>query len=164
MMHVERFESTDPADAAAELRALAPAGVSVSGTVSEIVASVRTRGEQALLEYAERFDGVDRSAARHAGASATPRWPRSTPPSGPGLEVAIANVRAVAEAGLAADSDVDAAPGPARHDPRRPGPARRDLHAGRAQPVPVDRRDGRRDREGGRASTRSSSARRARTR
>jgi histidinol dehydrogenase len=46
----------DAAATAAALRALAPAGTSVSGTVAEIVASVRIRGEQALREYVERFD------------------------------------------------------------------------------------------------------------
>ncbi|HEY6762925.1 MAG TPA: histidinol dehydrogenase [Baekduia sp.] len=105
-MIVERFEVTGQAgEAAASLRALAPAGVSVSGTVSEIVASVRTRGEQALLEYAERFDGVtgplrvDKSECDAALAALDPAVRA-------GLEVAIANVRAVAEAGLATDTDL----------------------------------------------------------
>ncbi|MCW3022782.1 MAG: hisD, partial [Conexibacter sp.] len=58
-MNVERLDFDGDADSTADaVRALAPAGVSVSGTVSEIVASIRTRGEQALLEYVERFDGV----------------------------------------------------------------------------------------------------------
>lgn len=105
-MQVERFESTgDPALAAAELRALAPAGVSVSGTVSEIVASVRTRGEQALLEYAERFDGVT-GPLRVTQEECDAALAALDPAVRAGLEVAIANVRAVAEAGLASDIDV----------------------------------------------------------
>jgi histidinol dehydrogenase len=104
-MNVERLDVAamgDPASAAEALRALAPAGVSVSGTVSEIVASVRTRGEQALLEYVERFDGVTgplRVAQEELDAAleALDAGVRG------GLEVAIANVRAVAEAGLLAD-------------------------------------------------------------
>jgi histidinol dehydrogenase len=105
-MQVERFESTgDPALAAAELRALAPAGVSVSGTVSEIVASVRTRGEQALIEYAERFDGVT-GPLRVTQEECDAALAALDPAVRAGLEVAIANVRAVAEAGLATDREV----------------------------------------------------------
>ncbi|MET0604264.1 MAG: histidinol dehydrogenase, partial [Baekduia sp.] len=116
-MNVERLavEAGEPgakvvADA---MRALAPAGVSVSGTVSEIVASVRTRGEQALLEYVERFDGmpsppgplrVERSELDTALAQLDPEVRR-------GLEVAITNVRAVAEAGLIADKTVELSEG-----------------------------------------------------
>src|SRR3954451_9334056 len=104
-MNVERLAGTAPAQTAETLRALAPAGVSVSGTVSEIVASIRTRGEQALLEYAERFDGVtgplrvERHELDEALAALDPQVRA-------GLEVAIRNVRTVAEAGLVADKDV----------------------------------------------------------
>jgi histidinol dehydrogenase len=110
-MNVERLEAGDaPADAAASLRALAPAGVSVSGTVSEIVASVRTRGEQALLEYAERFDGVT-GPLRVEPAECEAALAALDPAVRAGLEVAIANVRAVAEAGLAGDKDLTLAQG-----------------------------------------------------
>jgi histidinol dehydrogenase len=103
-MNVDRFEAgTDPAAAGAALRALAPAGVSVSGTVSEIVASVRTRGEQALLEYVERFDGVTGSL-RVSDEDLAAALEALDPEVRAGLEVAIANVRAVAEAGLAQDT------------------------------------------------------------
>jgi histidinol dehydrogenase len=108
-MSVERLEvaAAGGAEAAAEaLRALTPAGVSVSGTVSEIVASVRTRGEQALLEYVERFDGVTgplRVSREDLDAALT----QLDPDVRAGLEVAIANVRAVAEAGLADDKRVE---------------------------------------------------------
>ncbi|HWH94416.1 MAG TPA: histidinol dehydrogenase [Baekduia sp.] len=102
-MKVERLDAdTAPADAAQTLRALAPAGVSVSGTVSEIVASVRTRGEQALLEYAERFDGVT-GQLRVEPAEWQAALAGLDPEVRAGLEVAIANVRAVAEAGLEPD-------------------------------------------------------------
>jgi histidinol dehydrogenase len=105
-MQVERFDATgDPAEAAAALRALAPAGVSVSGTVSEIVASVRTRGEQALLEYAERFDGVT-GPLRVTQEECEAALAALDPAVRSGLEVAIANVRTVAEAGLATDREV----------------------------------------------------------
>jgi histidinol dehydrogenase len=92
--------------AAEALRALTPAGVSVSGTVSEIVASVRTRGEQALVEYAERFDGVT-GPLRVSEAELAEALEGLDPAVRAGLEVAIANVRAVAEAGRVEDKVVD---------------------------------------------------------
>ena len=112
-MTVERFrvgegEAGAPAAAAEALRALTPAGVSVSGTVSEIVASVRTRGEQALLEYVERFDGMTSPAAslRVSPEELQAALDQLDPAVRAGLEIAIANVRAVAEAGLAEDREV----------------------------------------------------------
>jgi histidinol dehydrogenase len=93
-------------DAAGALRALTPAGVSVSGTVSEIVASVRTRGEQALLEYVERFDGVI-GPLRVEQPELDAALAGLDPSVRAGLEVAIANVRTVAEAGLVADEIVE---------------------------------------------------------
>lgn len=104
-MSAARFEvaTAGGAEAAAEaLRALTPAGVSVSGTVNEIVASVRTRGEQALLEYVDRFDGVS-GPLRVSGEELQEALAQLDPAVRAGLEVAIANVRAVAEAGLADD-------------------------------------------------------------
>jgi histidinol dehydrogenase len=108
-MNVERL-AVDPEagaeSAAAALRALTPAGVSVSGTVSEIVASVRTRGEQALLEYVERFDGVT-GPLRVEQPELDAALEQLDPAVRAGLEVAIANVRTVAEAGLVADRTVE---------------------------------------------------------
>ncbi|HMJ35498.1 MAG TPA: histidinol dehydrogenase [Baekduia sp.] len=105
-MNVERLTyDGDPASTAEAVRALAPAGVSVSGTVSEIVASVRTRGEQALLEYVERFDGVT-GPLRVEQHELDQALEELDPVVRAGLEVAIANVRAVAEAGLAEDEHV----------------------------------------------------------
>jgi histidinol dehydrogenase len=108
-MNVERLDVAgmgDPGSAADALRALAPAGVSVSGTVSEIVASVRTRGEQALLEYVERFDGVT-GPLRVAREELDAALAALDPGVRAGLEVAIANVRTVAEAGVAEDKLVE---------------------------------------------------------
>jgi histidinol dehydrogenase len=105
-MNVERLTfDGDAASTADAVRALAPAGVSVSGTVSEIVASIRTRGEQALLEYVERFDGVT-GPLRVEQAELDEALERLDPDVRRGLEVAIVNVRAVAEAGLTADTPV----------------------------------------------------------
>lgn len=108
-MNVERLEAEaagGPGAAAEALRALTPAGVSVSGTVSEIVASVRTRGEPALVEYAERFDDVT-GPLRVSEAEMAAALEALDPAVRAGLEVAIANVRAVAEAGRAGDKVVD---------------------------------------------------------
>ena len=111
-MNVERLTVAAEAgaqgagSAADALRALTPAGVSVSGTVSEIVASVRTRGEQALLEYVERFDGVT-GPLRVEQPELDAALAQLDAGVRHGLEVAIANVHAVAEAGLAADTTVE---------------------------------------------------------
>ena len=96
-MRVER----DPAD----LRTLAPAQATLAGGVRDIVEDVRANGDAALKRYTARFDGAspplrvaaeELAAAREAldGAVAA------------GLETAIANVRAVAAAGLADDREV----------------------------------------------------------
>lgn len=58
-MRCERLTLTatdDPGRAAAALRALIPAPDSVRGAVSEIIDTVRARGDEALLEYTRRFD------------------------------------------------------------------------------------------------------------
>jgi histidinol dehydrogenase len=90
---VERFALGDPEEVAARVRALAPGAASVAGDVAAIVADVRERGDAALLEYVRRFDGGDGPLRADAAGSVDPAV-RS------GLEIAIANVRAVAEAGI----------------------------------------------------------------
>ena len=105
-MKVERVPfDGDAAASGATLRSLAPAGVSVSGTVSEIIGAVRTRGEQALLEYVERFDGV-RGPLKVEPADLEQAQAELDPAVRAGLEVAIRNVRTVAEAGLVDDTVV----------------------------------------------------------
>ncbi|HEU4975405.1 MAG TPA: histidinol dehydrogenase [Baekduia sp.] len=106
-MRAERLEMTGDALAVADaVRALAPAGVSVSGTVSEILASVRTRGEQALLEYVERFDHVS-GPLRVERPELDAALAALDPAVRAGLEVAIANVRVVAEASVGTDEVVE---------------------------------------------------------
>ena len=92
----------DAAAVAAEVRALVPAGESVAEAVREIVEGVRTRGDEAVSEYELRFgDGEwgrvppDRLATALADLDPAVRA---------GLEVAIANVEAVAAAGLDVES------------------------------------------------------------
>src|SRR5215211_6312661 len=87
------------ADCAARVRARVPPGASVADPVREIVAEVRAEGDEALLRHERRFGGGEK--------------PLRVPPEElaaalevldgdvrAGLEVAIANVRTVAEAGL----------------------------------------------------------------
>jgi histidinol dehydrogenase len=96
---VERFALGDPAQVAARVRALVPAAASVTDAVAAIVADVREHGDAALLRYVERFDdvegpiavGADEPSAALDALDADVRT---------GLRVAIANVRAVAEAGV----------------------------------------------------------------
>ena len=97
-MRAERFSWH--AGVAAELRALVPGGASVASDVEQIVGSVRSGGDAALGELVRRFDG-------YAGPL---RVDVGEPPGGElraGLEVAIANVRAVAEAGVGSDTLVE---------------------------------------------------------
>jgi histidinol dehydrogenase len=85
---------------AAELRALVPGGASVAGDVADIVRAVRDGGDAALKDFVGRFDGYEGEL----------RVPAGDPPQGDlraGLEVAIANVRAVAEAGVGSDELVE---------------------------------------------------------
>jgi histidinol dehydrogenase len=94
--------ATAPA-VAARVRALVPAGESVAAAVAGIVADVAARGDAALAEYETRFGGEARRvpAAELAAARDTLR-----PDVRAGLELAIANVRAVAEAGIDAEASV----------------------------------------------------------
>lgn len=90
----------DAAAAAARVRALVPSGASVAQEVAAIVAAVRERGDAAVAEQEARFGGRARVVPRaelDAALAALDGDVRA------GLEVAIANVRAVAEAGLDAD-------------------------------------------------------------
>ncbi len=98
-----------PLPAAAHLRALVPGSESVEDAVREIVEDVRARGDEAVLEYTRRFDT----------AGATP-MPLLVPPDEldealkqldlelvAGLQVAIANVAVVAQAGVSEDVAVE---------------------------------------------------------
>jgi histidinol dehydrogenase len=94
---------TAPA-AAARIRARVPAAASVSETVRGIVGAVRELGDAAVLEHEARFGGggplrVSDEELRAAldGLDADVRA---------GLETAVANVRAVAQAGLDGEAAV----------------------------------------------------------
>jgi histidinol dehydrogenase len=92
----------DAAALAAEVRALVPGGESVAGAVREIVEAVRTRGDAAVGDYELRFGDGEWGRVppgRLEGALA-----ELDPAVRAGLEVAVANVEAVAAAGLDAES------------------------------------------------------------
>ena len=80
-------------------------GASVADSVRQIVASVRSGGDRALLEYEERFGGG--GALRVSSEELDAALRALDPDVRAGLEVAIENVRAVAEAGVDAESAVE---------------------------------------------------------
>jgi histidinol dehydrogenase len=100
----ERCGADDAPALAARLRSGVPAGASVAATVAEIVAAVRERGDAAVLEYEARFGGG--GALRVGAAELRDAAQGLDGAVRAGLETAIANVRAVAEAGLDAEAEV----------------------------------------------------------
>jgi histidinol dehydrogenase len=108
-MRCERLRAAGGAVAlAAELRALVPAPASVRDAVAEIVAEVRARGDEALLEYTRRFDtaGAQPASLRVAEHQLEAAANNLDPDVRAGLELAIDNVRRVAAAGLRPDATV----------------------------------------------------------
>jgi histidinol dehydrogenase len=97
--------TTDAAALAAEVRRGVRGGASVADSVRQIVASVRSGGDRALLEYEERFGGG--GALRVSSQELDAALRALDPDVRAGLEVAIENVRAVAEAGVDAESAVE---------------------------------------------------------
>src|SRR5438094_5937797 len=100
-MRAERFElGTDAPELAAELRARAPQQEDVRRVVAEVVEDVRSRGDAAVLDWTRRFEG-DEASPGFASAEELRAAPDAVDPAvRAGLEVAIANVRRVAEAEL----------------------------------------------------------------
>ena len=106
-MPAERLtcDTATAADAVARVRAMVPEPASVADAVAEIIATVRAGGDAAVLDYERRFGGGGQplrvSDAELAAARETlPADVRA------GLEVAIANVGAVARAGLDPEAEV----------------------------------------------------------
>jgi histidinol dehydrogenase len=111
-MRLQRLRAAElggPEGAAAAVRALAPGGESVREQVSEIIARVRADGDGALRELTAMFDtaGAEPPALivpaeeLDAALVALPRQLVA------GLQVTIANVALVAEAGVGADATVE---------------------------------------------------------
>jgi histidinol dehydrogenase len=118
-MRIERLSVADverlggPGGAAARVRLLVADGASVAEQVREIIDRVRTEGDAALLDYTRRFDTAGSEPrpllvpAQELDEAIT-RMPRELIA---GLQVAIANVARVAEAGVGRDAAVELAQG-----------------------------------------------------
>ncbi|MBA2348409.1 MAG: histidinol dehydrogenase [Solirubrobacterales bacterium] len=81
-------------------------GTSVADGVATIVEAVRTGGDAALASYVERFDATEGASVLVSPAELGAALTALDPDVRRGLEVAIANVRAVAEAGVGEPMDV----------------------------------------------------------
>ncbi|MEO6496975.1 MAG: histidinol dehydrogenase [Solirubrobacteraceae bacterium] len=105
-MRIERVDHEGPRASAQALRALIGGGASVRPQVAEIVEAVRDLGDAALLDFVARFDRgtppvrVPAEAVDAAGAAL-----RGDVRAG--LEMAIANVAAVAGASLGDDAELN---------------------------------------------------------
>jgi histidinol dehydrogenase len=100
----------DPAALARELRALVPAGASVSAPVAEIIARVRSQGDAAVREYTRRLDtrGSEPGPLEVAGDDLDRAAEALEGPLARGLKLAIENVRTVARAAaVGEDREVD---------------------------------------------------------
>ena len=96
-----------PEELAAALRALVPGAASVADDVRQIVGAVRAGGDLALRDYVERFDATGGAPLRVTQEELEAALDALDGEVRAGLEVAIANVRAVAEAGVGDDRRVD---------------------------------------------------------
>ena len=104
-MNVSRYtwDGEDPVSMAARIRALQPPLDDVAPTVAEVIADVRKRGDDALLELEERFGGVRPAELRVEPGFLAEALDKLDPQVRESLEIAIHNVRAVAQAQAAAD-------------------------------------------------------------
>ena len=100
-----RLEARVAADAAA-VRALVADGASVAADVAAIVDAVRSGGDEALAGYVERWDATGGAPVRVVPEELEAALAALDPAVRAGLEVAVANVGAVARAGLAAPRTV----------------------------------------------------------
>ncbi len=102
MRYELRRAGLDPAAEALALRALIPDPETVHAPVREILAAVRARGDDAVREYTARFDSAAAAEGplRVAPAALTAALAGIAPDLRAGLQAAIANVGAVADAAL----------------------------------------------------------------
>jgi len=118
-MRIERLTLDDarrlggPAGVAVHLRSLCASPASVQDAVREIVERVRLEGEAAVIDYTRRFDTGGREpkpllVLPEALDAAIRQLPLDVVA---GLQVAIANVAEVAQAGTRADATLDLAQG-----------------------------------------------------
>jgi len=100
-----RCTAADAEAAARQVRAMVPPAASVADDVREIVAAVRAGGDEALLEVERRFGG-GRAPLRVADGELSAALDALDARVREGLEVAIRNVRTVAEAGVGTEPEV----------------------------------------------------------
>ncbi|HEY4895531.1 MAG TPA: histidinol dehydrogenase [Solirubrobacteraceae bacterium] len=114
-MQITRLSAEDvqrrggTAAAAAQVRSLIPGGSSVADSVREIVAAVREEGDAAVERYTRRFDtaGAEPGPLSVSAEELDEALLQLPLELVAGLQVAIANVALVAEAGVAADAAVE---------------------------------------------------------
>ncbi len=113
MVRIERLQRADydalgPAGVAARLRSLVRGAESVAPAVAEIVAHVRDYGDEALLDYSQRFDtGGDEPLPLRVAPEALDAAIQTLPLDVvAGLQVAIGNVAEVAQASIGEDGQV----------------------------------------------------------
>jgi histidinol dehydrogenase len=106
-MKIQSFDwdGQAPRSLAAEIRALQPQLTEVSEPVAEIIAAVRERGDEAVAELEQRFGAgaVDPRMLPVPEAEVRAALERLDDDSRSALEIAAANIRAVADAQLADD-------------------------------------------------------------
>ncbi len=110
-MRLERLHAQPlggPARAAAHIRSLVPTGVSVSGAVLEILERVRLHGEEAVIDYTRELDtrGAEPGPLLVTAEELDEAIKGMPLELVAGLQVAIANVALVAEAGVGHDQTV----------------------------------------------------------
>jgi histidinol dehydrogenase len=103
----------DPTALVAELRGLVPGASDVADAVVRIVLDVRHHGDAALERYRRELDagGEDPGPVRVAGEELTAALAGVDPDVRAALELAVENVRAVAEAGVDPEREVALAQG-----------------------------------------------------
>ena len=114
-MGIERLDAAEvarlggPAAVASRLRSLVPDGASVERAVREIVERVRVEGEEAVRDYTRRFDTAGGDPGPLVVTQEELDQAIKTLPLElvAGLQVAIANVALVAQAGVSEDVTVD---------------------------------------------------------
>jgi histidinol dehydrogenase len=97
----------DPTALASELRRLVPGGADVAANVAEIISRVRAGGDEALEHFRRELDagGSEPGSLRVPADELDAALGAIDLPVRSALELAIANVRAVAEAGLDAERE-----------------------------------------------------------
>jgi len=106
---------TDLREARGDVRALLPRAVfdvdAAAATVAPILAAVRQRGSEAVLEFCERYDGVRPPALRVPARALTDALAALDPDVRAAVTTSIERVRAVHEAQRRHDVTVQVAPG-----------------------------------------------------